>query len=178
MAGTSDDLYDAAAEWLTACSDALAATFGGSIERVYVTDGLPSFDCPPELTVHAGGVVVGDTAPLQPPLSIYQRITITGAIPLATFTCSVIRCNAVLDDEGDPPPTADIERVARETMADLWAIWNTTRALHRKNLLFASPSGDRFVEMGAPVPIPPQGGASGWQIPVTIELAGYDPTAS
>jgi hypothetical protein len=169
------DLYDLCSEYLNACGLAVEATVGGAIERAFVSAGPPVIDCIPQLSVHPGAASEGDTAPLSPPLQAGHRDRQGGAVHLVSMTCLVIRCAATTEDNS-PPELADLERAARETAEDLWAIWNLVRAHHRDGTLFSSPSGSRELFLDPAFPLPPGGLAVGWQIPIRVALGGYTPS--
>jgi hypothetical protein len=78
------DIFDLCAEWLAALEDAVATTHGGAIDRAFVTNSLPAFDCCPQLTVHPGSLVYGETQPVSPPLQLGQRGTKQPAVTLAS----------------------------------------------------------------------------------------------
>lgn len=171
MAAT--DLFDLCAEYLAAVEAAVATTPGGAIVRAYVSPGNPAFDCPPQATVHAGGPIEGDTAPLAPPLVAGERTRVTDAVFLIQMTATVIRCTPTLTEEAGFPSATELETSANETLSDVWAIWNFCRDQIRQGLLFASPSGRREVFFDPAVAVPIEGGAAGWQIPVRVQLGGY-----
>lgn len=156
------------------CEDAVSTTIGEAINRAYVSNGAPAFDCPPQLTVHAGGPAEADTAPLSPPLAPGQRASVTGAVHLVNITATVIRCAPIVDDRGEAPSASAIETSANEVLQDVWAIWNFTRKKHRANLLFASPSGRRELILDPAISVPTEGGAAGWSIPIRVQLDGYE----
>jgi hypothetical protein len=165
------DLYDLAAEWLAACELAVASAPGGAIAYAFVAPGSPALDCE-LLAVWAGGPIEAETAPLSPPLAPGHRDTVQGAVHLVNLTCCVVRCSPVGDDQGRAPSAAEYEAVARQTMGDVWAIWNFTRQRHRDGSLFASGhQREVFLEPAYPLPI--QGGLAGWQVPIRVQLDGY-----
>jgi hypothetical protein len=169
------DIFDLCAEWLAALEDAVATTHGGAIDRAFVTNSLPAFDCCPQLTVHPGSLVYGETQPVSPPLQLGQRGTKQPAVNLINLTCVVVRCAANGTDANPIPDTADLEVVARDTTEDLWAIWNWTASKVRSGELFAAAHAGsrREVILDPAIPINVQGGCVGWQIPIRVELGGY-----
>lgn len=174
--GASTDLYDLCAEYLSAAADALLDTPEGvAPDRQYVSLGIPPWDCE-QLTVHAGGpaVVVADTLPLQPSLVPLQRVRTQGFVNIVVMTATVIRCMPVTDDSGNPPDTDDLAAAALQTYSDLWAVWNHVKAEVRAGTLFAGES--REFGLDPVVPIGPEGGFGGWQIPVRVQLGGYKPS--
>lgn len=172
MAGPGD-LYDLAAEWLVCCEAAVATAYGGAISYAYVSPGPPPLDCE-ELVVWAGGPAEANTAPLSPPLAPGFRDTVQGAVHLINLTCTVVRCVPGLNEHGRLPSVAELEDTARQTLGDVWAIWNETRQRHRGGTLFASNyARELFLEPA--FPIPPDGGFAGWQVPIRVQLNGYRP---
>lgn len=170
MAAT--DLFDLAAEYLAAVAAALVTTDAGVPDRAYVSPGAPAFDCE-QVTVHVGGPVEADTAPLAPPLMLGERTQVQGAVFLIQMTATIVRCTAVSDEDGNPPPIADLEASAMKIHADVWATWNFCRDAIRQGLLFASPSGRREVFFDPAVSLEISGGVAGWQIPIRVQLGGY-----
>jgi hypothetical protein len=172
----ASDLFDLALEWKAVCLEAVASTVGGAIAHAFVSPGPPSLDCLPQLSVYPGAPVgEADTSPLSPPLAPGERDRVTGSLHLVNLTCVVVRCIPTLGEGGELPSPSAIEAAARETSEDVWAIWNFTRTRHREGTLFASPSGAREVFLDPAFPIPPGGGAGGWQIPIRVQLGGYSP---
>jgi hypothetical protein len=171
------DLFDLCVEWKELCEEAVASTVGGPIDHSFVSPGAPAFDCVPQLSVNPGGPAEADTQPLSPPLVQGHRDSISGSVHLVNLTCVVLRCAPTISSTGEIPAVAAIETAARETHEDVWAIWAWTRKRHREGLLFSSPSLSRELIFDPAVPIPEQGAAVGWQIPIRVALGGYDPAA-
>jgi hypothetical protein len=172
------DLYAACVALLAVAEDAAASTPGGPIGRVFVSPGPPAWDCPPQLTVHAGGPVIGDTLPLSPNLQPFHRVGGPAAfVNLVALTITVIRCVPAMGEGLSFPAPAEIEAAAVETLADVWAIWNYIINRKRQGALFADDKGNprsRELVLDPAVPLNIQGGAAGWQIQVRVELPGYD----
>ena len=178
----ADDLYDAAVTLLAAASDALAQEApGGPIALEAIWLGRPSYDCVPMLAVHCGGAAVGDTYPLQPPLQPMQRQAYGDMVDLVSLTITVLRCVPTIsqNQQGQllPNPTA-ISASAKEGYGDLWAIWNHLKNEHRAGVLFQTPSGRREFIFDPAVPVLTSGGAGGWEIPIRVQLGGYNRPAS
>ena len=57
----SGDLYDAAIILLNAANDGLENSIEGRIDRAFVSQSAPVFDCAPQLTVHAGDGKIFDS---------------------------------------------------------------------------------------------------------------------
>lgn len=169
------DLHDLALEYLDACAAAVATTAGGAIAHRFVSSGLPPLDCCPQLTVHVGGPAQADTLPLLPPLQPAERTQTQGYLPLVQMTCTVVRCVPVPSESGNPPAAATLTAAALLTDQDVWAVWNWIASRHRANSLFTQPSGKREMFMDAAFALNNSGGCGGWQIPVRVELGGYEP---
>ena len=175
MAGPND-LHEIASEFLAGCETAIQTSPGGKITRSYVAPGLPSLDCAPELSVYVGGAVEGITRPLAPPLQLGRREDQTGRVNLVPLTCVVSRCVPTVDAGGHFPSPTEIEEAAKLTNGDLWAIWNVVPALYRAKLLFARPDNEsRLLFFDPAVPLATSGGVGGFQVPVRVELSGYEP---
>lgn len=171
-AGPSD-LYDAAADLLAVCADAVASAPGGPIPRMYVSPGPPPWDCV-QLTVHSGGMQLADTAPLQPPLQPGVREGANRAVRLVQYTVTVIRCLPVIGNVGPKVPSATaIAQAAQITMSDCWAIWNTVAAAKRDGTLFP-PAKTRTMFFDPALALSAEGGMTGWQLGFRVELPGYE----
>jgi hypothetical protein len=176
MAGPTD-LYDLCSEYLDLCADAVATTPGGTIARQFVSPGAPAWDCPPQLSVHAGGAYQAETEPFRPVLQPGFRSEVPGHVPLVVLTATVLRCTPVVREDGTAPSVAALDASAAETLADLWAIWHTLHARHRAGTVFLSPLGQQRAMLVDPaVSLLTQGGAAGWQIGVRVALDGYPET--
>lgn len=169
MAAT--DLFDLAAEWLACLEAAVASTPGGAIADAWVSSDPPAIDCAPMLAVHTVGVVEAPTSPTGP-LVDGQRPKLF-AVHFVGLAATVIRCAPTQDQQGRPPTDVAKETAANQTMSDLWACLNWTRQMHRKEELFASPSGKRELFIDPQVVVPSSGGAVGWVIPIRVQLDGY-----
>jgi len=180
LVGTSPtDLYVAAQDLLTAASDACdtvpdaGTTKGGHIVRQYVSPGLPPWDGCPQLTVHVGSAVLGDTAPLQPPLQPGVREGANRAVRLVAFTVTVLRCVPVIGNVGPKTPSPQtISDAAQVIDSDLWAIWNHLAALKRAGLLFP-PDKTRVMFFDPAVAVNTSGGTGGWQLQFRVEMPSY-----
>lgn len=172
--GAATDLFGICAEWLAVCEAAVATAPGGAIARAYVSPGPPVLDCAPQLTVHPGGPAEADTFPLQPSLGPAHRDQVSGSVHMIALTAIVVRCVPTLENDGGLPTIASMEAAANEIHGDLWAIWNFTRDRRQDGSLFASPSNRRELFFDAAFPLVPSGGLGGWQIPIRVQLGGYD----
>lgn len=174
--GASTDLNDVAAEYLEICNVALADTPGGQLDRRYVSVGLPAFDCcdPGQLTVHVGGALEADTAPVAPALQAGHRIQTTGVVNMIVLTATVIRCVPVASTDGKNVPTiVQLSAASEKIDADLWAIWNHLVHGKRTGVYFAP--NERELVLEPAFAINTQGGCGGWQIPIRVQLSGYQP---
>lgn len=174
MAAT--DLYSIAREYLDAVNGALALSVGGPISRTYVAPGPPAWDCE-QATVHVGGPLEADTAPLAPPLAMGLRTAVVGAVYMTNLTATVIRCVPTVEEKGNLlhwPDPADMEAAAQATLADVWTIWAHIRTQWLDGLLFTRPDGEpRDLILNPAVPLPTQGGYGGWQVEVLVQLDGW-----
>lgn len=172
-------LYEAARELLVACEEAVALTPSGAIARAYVSPGPPAFDAIEQLTVHVGGPVIADTAPLQPPLQPFHRVAGTGMVNMVALVVTVLRAVPVPTQyEGELPVWPEpywLDAAAQATISDLWVIWNHVATLKRNGTLF----GGRCREMtwDPAVSVNTEGGCAGWMLTLRVQLDGY-PTVS
>lgn len=177
MAGPTD-LFDAAAEFLEACKDALEGAPGGAAERCFVSPGPPAWDTPDQLTVHVGGPAEGAVSPGSPALAEGHRVAVSGSLLLVSLTATVLRSVPVVGTAGRqtlPTPSA-ITEAAAVLHGDLWAIFNHCRDLKRRGRLFAAHDGSattREMMFDPVVSLNPAGGIAGWQIPVRVQVDGY-----
>ncbi|MFL5309680.1 MAG: hypothetical protein ACJ79H_04410 [Myxococcales bacterium] len=176
MSGGPLDLYALCREWLDVCELAVASTPGGAIARSFVSPGMPAWDCPPQLTVHAGGPAEADTLPLQPPLAPGMRPSTAGSVHIINMTATVLRCSPTVKQAGKSfklPSPAALEATARECDADVWALWAWTRRAYQAGFLFPSEDRRRELFFDPAVPVRTAGGASGWEIQIRVALGGY-----
>lgn len=175
MSGPSD-LFDLCVEYLDAAAAGVATTDAGALNRVYVSPGVPAFDCE-QLTVHAGGPAEGDTLPLQPPVQPGFRDLGVGSLHLINLTATVVRC--IANPQGKQPviPTAaQLHASAKKVNDDVWAIWNYVRAKHRAGQIFTRPDGQgRPLIFDPAVAVATSGGFAGFQVQIRVQLDGYAP---
>jgi hypothetical protein len=170
------DLYIAASDLLTSCIDLLDWT-----DRAYVSNGLPAFDCCPQLTVHAGpfnrDLVVPTPGSPSPSEAIAKRTT-RGNKNRVPLVVTVLRCVPTLKQSGKStvlfPDPADLSASAAEMMGDVWILWNGLQRLTRDALLFADVENCRCVDFGPATPVSDQGGCGGWTLVVTVQLDGSE----
>lgn len=172
-----DSLYDLAREYLVACEEAVALTPGGVIARSFVSAGAPSFDCPDQLSVHAGGPAEAETELTAPPLAPGHRSGEIGLVNIVALTATIIRCSpTVAESRGKLvfPKPAELDAVARDTMSDVWAVWNHVRTRYRAKTLFFVADRRRELYFDPASPVATSGGAAGWQIPIRVQLDGEE----
>lgn len=171
-----NDLYRCARELLVACEEAVALGPGGEILRSFISNGPPAWDAYPQLTVHATGPSMGDTAPLQPPLQPLHRIDGTGHVPIVSLIVTVLRGSPVPQQyEGEVavvPDPARIDESAKIVLGDIWSIWNHLVNLKRAGRLW--PDRCREMILDPAIPLDPSGGIAGWALPVRVALYGYE----
>lgn len=173
-----DELYELCRETLEAANAALTADApGGGIDRAFVSPGSPAWDCCPQITVHAGGAIEGNTAPLGPMLQPGHRVDQVAVVPLVAMTITVLRCAPVPEQSGQTvrlPSATSIEATAQKTLGDVWAIWHGLRRAIQDGTLYASESCSREVFFDPASPVNTQGGCAGWQIPLRVALGIYE----
>lgn len=173
------DLFAAAQELLLATDEALELAPGGRIDAPFVSPGMPAFDFTPMLTVHAGGTQFADSAPLQPPMQPLQRIHV-GNLDLVQLVITVTRVVPVINvDSGGAivgfPTPSEMEASAERIFGDLWTIWNHLKTKYRAGDLF--DGAPREFVFNAAHSVHAQGGHGGWEIPVLLQLGGYNTLA-
>lgn len=173
MSGT-ESLYALCDELLVAASQACELSRGGAMDRVYVSPGPPAWDCPNQLTVHAGGPAEADTAPLQPPLQPYHRVDDGLLMNMITLTITALRC---APSWGEAPSTSTpsieaLEEAAKETLDDVWCIWNHVATRKRDGTLFP-PKKTRELIFDQALPLLTEGGIAGWQMQMRVQLDGF-----
>jgi hypothetical protein len=162
----ASDLQDLAEAVLDASAQILAETGNPEIERQFVSHGPPALDCCNQLAVHVAQIGEAATQAgtvLQPGLRHE-----TGRVNLTTLMITVTRCHPVLEDDGQPPPPADLTEASAMLNADAWALW--TQLYRMKDTLFAACD---LVFFDGSVPLPPQGACAGWVMQIRFELPGY-----
>lgn len=164
-------LYETCLELLEACDDAIGLAGLPPMTRQYVSPGAPPWDCPDQLTVHAGGPSQANTAPLSPPLAPGHRVQIDSAMNIVQLTVTALRCSPA-DSDGNPiPDVAALDVAAQQSLGDVWAIWNHLYTVKRSLALWPPKEREMFFDPAVPLPI--LGGICGWQIPVRVQLGGY-----
>lgn len=170
MPGSVTGLYELCEEYLEACKQALELAPGGAIERAFVSPGMPAFDCPEQLTVHAGGPSPGDTLPMSPPLQPARRIVDGDLLNMVAMTATVLRCAPGIRGTRAPTPK-ELADTAQKTLGDVWSIWNHIATLKRDDKLWAPKTREVIFDPAVAVLI--EGGAAGWQLQIRVQLDGY-----
>ena len=91
---------------------------------------------------------------------------------LAQLQVTVLRCAPVIQEVADGfvlPPEDDITASSFEAMGDVFALYQAIVAAHQDGQLFAPEW--RTLDVGDATPIVTQGGTTGWQIPLAVQLA-------
>lgn len=175
MAGPAD-LFDLAAEYLSACIDSLdaiptyEADLLGAPDRTFVCPGVPAADCCEQLTVHVGTIGEQFSGQIPAGKSILGRRNLAQLV--ATFT----RCVPTVKDDGSPPTAAEQSEAARQMDADGWAVWNGIFSRLVAGTLFTRCSHVLWDGLNV---VNPSGGCAGWTLTLRVELDGYnDPGGS
>src|SRR3954468_19183344 len=158
-------LQDAAKEYLAAVQAALALTDNPTLDRAFVSPGVPAWDCG-QIAVYVGSAVEADTAPLAPPLQPARRVDQHLMLNMVTLTAVVIRCCVPVPTGEGPnilfPSAASMQEVSDQTNADLWAIWNHLAQMKRAGSLFPPERREFIFDPAVPTAI--AGGCAGWQV--------------
>jgi hypothetical protein len=171
------DLQALALELLAADEDALntipvlAPGLEGAPERAFVSPGIPSFDCCPQLTVHVRDIGDMDVSPGG--LNAGKR-NVTGKKIYVRLVTTIIRC--VPDSRTGQilttmPLTSDLEAAAEQTNADAWALYNHIFSMWRSGDFLSLCSN--LVFEGAQS-VGEQGKCAGWTMTLRAALDGYD----
>lgn len=158
-------------EFQEVCLVALDDTPAGRPPCTYISPGPPPWDILDCLVVHTSGPNVGDTFPLQPSLAPGHRVQTNGQVNLVAITATIIRCGVMPDEVGGGFDAERATTVARQTNADVWAIWNHVRSAKRRGALFAPVERELFMDPA--VALNQLGGAAGWAVTVRTSLDGY-----
>lgn len=153
---------------LSVAETALALTDAGVPDRSYISPAAPTFDCCPALMVYVSGLQEASTSPLSPSEATARR-TDFGNIIMATYSLSAIRCAAVPDQHGNPPPAVDIQATAVTVQQDGWTLWNGFRDAIADGEIFDGCLGAHFL---GGTPIAEQGGCCGWTFTLRASIPG------
>jgi hypothetical protein len=159
--------FEYAEELLELCAAAIADTDGGPIDLQYVEWGRPAYDCE-ELVVSGMGFGEADTR-TDTSLGAGKR-TVHGRVNLVSFTVTVVRCAAVMDDNGNSPTKEQTEAKSAEMFAAVWAIWTRVYRAKRDGDLFEGKCMDLFFDGASSVDA--SGGLYGAEIRFRAEIAG------
>lgn len=170
MPSTITSLYDAGAQLLAACVDALDLTPAGAPARRYVSDGPVAFDCE-QVTVEFTNIGQGDTAPLAPPLQPGRRALIA-SLGIIGMQVIATRCVPILEKNAKAPAVAKITLSAEKVAADGWALWNHLHQAIHDGTLFPGCQG---VIIQPALPINTSGGIGGWILNLRVPLDGIPP---
>lgn len=156
------------------CEASLALLPAGTPSRAYVSQGLAAIDCE-QLTVSVYTVTQADTSPRALPLDRQFRTTKFHSLNIVPITVQLIRCcpNATLNNRQQPilPSVAELAASSAELYADGWQLWNGLQTAKR---LGAFAGICREFSIDPLLPIQPQGGFTGWAVPVEVQLDGFD----
>lgn len=177
MASSATSLYGIAAELLAKSAAILAGTPAGAIGTKFVCHGPPAYDCPNQLTVHAGPITYGPERQGAEGSVIFDpKMHVVIIVPL---TVTALRCvrTAAMPQGGTAISGAvasAIDADAQVVYADGWSLFCGLRNAQMNGTLFAGWPCRPF-EVTDALPISPDGGVLGWAITVTIQLDGFDP---
>jgi len=125
------------------------------IDRSYIAPGTPAYDCPNQLTVH---------------VTIMETVMNRCAARLrATYTITLLRCCAVLDEDGEPPEPEEMAADAVVVLAEAWHVWSVVAGAACSRSLFDGRDCDDVL-VGTMTLIEPQGGVVGWTLDVTVDV--------
>lgn len=96
-------------------------------------------------------------------------------LPAVTMTIVYARCaNLFGDARGNPPAIDDLNQ---EAMAHARAGWALMNGVYHAILAgeLSKLRTCRTWDVGAMNPLPAQGQSTGWSLPVTVQMDGYDP---
>lgn len=168
MPSTVDALYQAGADLLAACVDALNLTADGAPARQYVSDGPVALDCE-QITVEFTSIGQADTIPISPPLVPARRVLVA-SLGMVGMQAVATRCVPTVDANGRPPTVAQIAASGQIVAADGWALWNHLHQAIHAGTLFPGCQGVLILPM---LPIPTSGGVGGWTVQVRVPMDGF-----
>jgi hypothetical protein len=174
--GGPSDLFDALSDFFEVCKFALAhGADEGCPPCAYMSEGPPAWDACPCLIAWAGAPAVGDTFPLQPSLAPMHRVELGRQVNLVPMTAVVLRCQAVIKEDGSLPQPPEHAKVTSSILSDGWTLWNHLREAKRQGILFPGQGGKREFSLEVGIAYNPQGGAAGSAVTIRTELDGYSP---
>lgn len=127
MSGTIEAtaIWDMAERLLLCASEALADTEQGSPEAAYVVAGSQvAWDychCGGQLTVHVRTAYPSENFPAQKLTAPFIG-PCSATWTVVEYVVTILRCVPVQDDDGHPPPPADMHEAARLDMLDRAAV--------------------------------------------------------
>lgn len=174
---SATSLYAIAAELLTRSAAILAGTAAGAPDTQFVSQGPPPYDCPNQLTVHAGIIQYGNFRAGAEGTTIRDPKMHT--VIMVPLTITALRCArpGALPQGGIEILNADpaqIQADAEAVYADGWSLFCGINKLYRDGSLFAGFPCRPF-EVDAALPISPDGGMLGWALTLHVQLDGFDP---
>ena len=148
---------------------AFAATSLPDISRAFVALDAPALDCPDTVTVHINALS-RQALSYGVPLSEFEAgPALGGAVSLASFVITVVRCAPRPGDSGERPPPIAYENASQLLLTDLWTLWKAIPpAIDRAELW--QGSCQKFV-LGPVASIPESGGFAGWTLALTAEVS-------
>jgi hypothetical protein len=164
-------LSEAAAAMLTVVQAAIDAAIGPlSWEKVYLSPGDPADDCTgPVLTCQVVDVGLNTSVGGGQGDAAYQRRRQGTFMPMADLAVRYVNC---LPTGRDSLPAALLTEVAHGMYRSLWASVNAIIVADEAETLFDLEQVVGF-SLGLGVPVNPSGGVTGWVIPWSVELDGY-----
>lgn len=135
-----------------------------SVDRQFVSHGLPPFDCPNQLTVHISALRA--TNPLTRSDIGPQCKAVIPAMDLAV---TIVRCVPTLLDNGKLPSATDITTANQQLLQDLWELWRGLVDETIDGTLIPGLGCSAFTWRQA-VPIGPSGGFAAWQLNLEVAL--------
>jgi hypothetical protein len=171
MVSTITTLSEYADALLQICEHSLSLTAEGVPDRVYVSPGIPAFDCQ-QLTLFVSGISEAPTSPLAPIEETALRGKF-GRLTLATYVIDVVRCSANPVTIDIPPSPASLTAVAHIVEDDMWAIWNGVQHAVANGEIFEHCLGVHFDSVAA---LPDQGGFCGCTFRLRASIPGIPNT--
>lgn len=165
-----DALFVCCQELLAFCDALLAATPSGSPSRQFVSNGIPPFDCPSQLTVHVATLGRAPTAPQGAALD-RGGIAVLPQYVRSFLVATVIRPVPVITENADTyilPPEGDVTASSLVAMTDAFVLYQGLMAGHRQGFLLPPPW--RSLDVMDAQAVEAQGGVTGWQVPIAVQL--------
>lgn len=168
-ASTVATVFDYAEELLTLCDEALLTTPSGTIDRKYVSPGVPAIDCA-TLAVWPSSLGLDTTNPTAPPPSGHRHVY--GMLNLIGFGIAIVRdCVPVTGARAsDPPLAAALSASAEIISADVWAIWDLIPKRMAEGDLFGGRCTELY--MDSALSLPTQGQTAGFVVNVRASVRG------